>query len=93
MRLFHIEQNELLFFKFDEIKVFWRSSKELTKKTHKTTTLDLSQKDKKAPPHRHKTLTTILPLLGDTDHLNKNLDNGFPGGVMLHKYLLASIVR
>lgn len=35
-----------------------------------------------------KNLVTVFPILEDTDNLNKNLDNGFTWGVVLHKYLV-----
>lgn len=58
----------------------WQKKPKKTPQNHRT--------NNNLPPH--KTLATILPIFEDTD-LNKNLDNGFPGGVMLHKYLLAYI--
>lgn len=35
-----------------------------------------------------KKLGYCIPILEDTDNLNKNLDNGFTWGVVLHKYLV-----
>ena len=35
-----------------------------------------------------KNLATVFPILEDTDNLNKNLDNGFTWGIVLHKYLV-----
>ena len=40
-----------------------------------------------------KNLPIVFPILEDTDNLNKNLDNGFTRGVVLHMYLVLAYTR